>query len=109
MLEWPFVGRAGELADILAAFAAGRAVVVVAGAAGVGKTRLARMAVDRLVADGSRGEWVAATQSAASIPFAAVAHLLPAHEPVATGRLALMRSIAAAVAGRGGGRRPVIG
>ena len=109
MPEWPFVGRATELAGIVACFAAGRAAAVVSGMAGVGKTRLARAAVDRLVADGSHGEWVAATRSAASIPFGAVAHLLPAKQAAATGRLALMRSIADAVAGLGGDRRPVIG
>ena len=109
MPEWPFVGRTTELAEILAAFTAGRTAVVVSGAAGVGKTRLARAAVDRLAANGSRGEWVGATQSAASIPFGAVAHLLPPEQPAVTGRLALLRSIAATVAGWGGDRRPVIG
>ncbi|HYW23939.1 MAG TPA: AAA family ATPase [Terriglobales bacterium] len=108
MPEWPFVGRAAELGGVLASFSAGRPAIVVCGAVGVGKTRLARAAMDRLVADGSHAEWVAATQSAASIPLGAVAHLLPAGQPAATGLLALMRSIAATVAGWGGERRPVI-
>jgi DNA-binding CsgD family transcriptional regulator len=55
----------------------GRGCVVLAGASGVGKTRLAR----EVLAAGSSGEappqWVAATRSAATVALGAFAHLVP--------------------------------
>lgn len=66
----PFVGRAEELAVVRAAIDAGGCVV--AGAAGVGKSRLAAEAVD-----GGPVIRVLATQSAAAVPYGAFAHLLP--------------------------------
>ena len=65
-----FVGRAEELAFVRAALDAGGCVV--AGPAGIGKSRLAAEAVgERPVIR------VLATQSAAAIPYGAFAHLLP--------------------------------
>jgi DNA-binding CsgD family transcriptional regulator len=70
---WPLVGRVAELERIATAYRE-KAGVVLVGAAGVGKTRLAREAVqragDRLVA------WATGTRSAATIPLGALAHLL---------------------------------
>jgi DNA-binding CsgD family transcriptional regulator/tetratricopeptide (TPR) repeat protein/type II secretory pathway predicted ATPase ExeA len=54
----------------------GRAVVL-AGAPGVGKTRLARAALDLAAAEGRTTRWVAATRSARTVPLGAFAHLVP--------------------------------
>ncbi|RZI53882.1 MAG: helix-turn-helix transcriptional regulator [Pseudonocardia sp.] len=71
--DWPLTGRAEELSLITEAVAArGRGGgFVIAGAAGVGKTRLAREAIAVAAAGGMRTRWVVATQSARSIPLGA--------------------------------------
>jgi DNA-binding CsgD family transcriptional regulator/type II secretory pathway predicted ATPase ExeA len=52
--------------------------LVVSGPAGVGKTRLLRAAVDEAARRGAAtSRWVQASQAAASLPFGAVAHLVP--------------------------------
>jgi predicted ATPase len=67
------VGRQAELAqldDLLAGPAvAGRAVVVVSGEAGIGKSRLAREAAERARAKGMRVLWGRVVQSVAPIPY----------------------------------------
>ncbi|WP_285515147.1 LuxR C-terminal-related transcriptional regulator [Streptomyces sp. NBRC 14336] len=71
-LPWPFTGRDSEVELIRRSLAAGRHGIVVTGAAGSGKTRLA--------AEATRGgdcALVAGTPEARAIPFAAFAHLLP--------------------------------
>src|SRR5262249_56989660 len=74
---WPLVGRnedLGFVAELLKGHATG---VVVAGAAGVGKTRFAREVVAEAEARGFATVWSTATDAASSIPFGAMAHLLP--------------------------------
>jgi DNA-binding CsgD family transcriptional regulator len=123
-VPWPLVGRRSELAMLDDALLAGArpGCVVLAGAAGVGKTRLAREALARARAAGMATEWVAATRSAASIPFGAVSHLLPAapaggdgpaldrvaaaFEDLGAMLLAAEAATAAAAAHRAAGRRP---
>jgi len=78
MLEsWPLVGRQEELEFIQDALNKGGGGVVLAGAAGVGKTRLAQEALVQAEASGFPVYWTVATRSASSIPFGAMAHLLP--------------------------------
>ncbi len=73
--EWPLAGRTAEVVFVVDAISAGRGVVV-AGATGVGKTRLAREAVARLTAGGAlAAETVAATRASAAIPLGVFAHL----------------------------------
>ncbi|GAA1285970.1 LuxR family transcriptional regulator [Planotetraspora silvatica] len=72
---WPFAGRMAQLAAMGAAIRGGRGVVV-AGPAGVGKSRLAARAVSE--AAGFSVAAVRATEAAAELPFGAFAHLLPA-------------------------------
>ena len=74
--RWPLVGRDDELELATSALEACNCVVLT-GAAGVGKTRLAREVLARVATDHDRTEWVAATQSAATVPLGAVAHLVP--------------------------------
>jgi DNA-binding CsgD family transcriptional regulator len=108
-VSWPLVGRRAELEALGAVIGdAGVDGVVVAGAAGVGKTRLAREALAQLKAAGRDVEWVAATRAAASIPFGAVSHLLPAGERIGDDRLNTLRRAAALLAERGRGRPLVL-
>jgi hypothetical protein len=72
---WPFEGRAAQLAAIRSALSTGGAVV--AGPAGVGKSRLAAEAV----AGASDLVRVLATAAASDIPLGAMTHLLPPHPP----------------------------
>jgi DNA-binding CsgD family transcriptional regulator len=98
-MRWPLAGREAELGFLAETLAEGSAGgVVVTGAAGVGKTRLAH---ELAALAGSRGRevaWVRATRSAASIPLGAFAGLLPATVvPAGAGLLAHARE---ALAGR---------
>lgn len=76
--EWPLAGREDEIAAIEAGYRTlGVQGVVLTGARGVGKSRAAREAADRLQADGRRVAWVSARRGMRSIPFGAIAHLVP--------------------------------
>jgi DNA-binding CsgD family transcriptional regulator len=75
---WPLVGRDEELRFVAAALrsrTSGRGVVL-AGAAGVGKTRLAREALRRAAPQGSGTRWAYGTASARSTPLGAFEGLL---------------------------------
>lgn len=110
MQQWPFVGRGAELDQIRSSFAdPGAAGFVVVGDAGVGKTRLAREALDLFAADDSEVVWVAATRAAGSIPFGAVAHLMPDDWSPDGNRLSVLSVIAARVRAWSKRRRVVIG
>jgi DNA-binding CsgD family transcriptional regulator len=107
-VAWPLIGRDRELGDagrLLSDAAAGG--VVVSGAAGVGKTRLAAE-VGRVAAGrGCVVEWVRATRSAGAIPLGAFAPLLPATPAPVEGADVLARA-RGALADRAGGRRLVL-
>ncbi|WP_163701051.1 LuxR C-terminal-related transcriptional regulator [Mycolicibacterium agri] len=72
---WPLVGRDEELRFVSKAIAnpGGTGGLVLAGAAGVGKTRLAREALSVAQRQGRRCHWIAATASARSVPLGAFA------------------------------------
>jgi DNA-binding CsgD family transcriptional regulator len=109
-VTWPLVGRRAEvevLSAVLADTPAGG--VVLAGEAGVGKTRLAREALARAEAAGWEVEWLAATRAAASIPFGVVSHLLPPAERLGDDRLETLRRAAELLAERSGGRPLLVG
>jgi hypothetical protein len=75
---WPLVGREEELTAVKVAMDdASVSGVVLAGTAGVGKTRLAREAIALARAAGLTTRWAVATQAASAIPFGAFAQLLP--------------------------------
>jgi DNA-binding CsgD family transcriptional regulator len=73
---WPLVGRGDELGLALESLE-NRGGVVLAGASGVGKTRLAREVVAAASVDGARSQWVTGTRSAATVALGAFAHLVP--------------------------------
>jgi DNA-binding CsgD family transcriptional regulator len=78
-MGWPLAGREAELRSVAEALSEGSAGgVVIAGPAGVGKTRLAVEVAQLAAARGCTVAWVRATRSAASIPLGAFAPLLPA-------------------------------
>ncbi len=75
--QWPLVGRAADLATVVEQLDRDPpSAVVVAGPAGVGKSRLLREVADRVAGDGWHVHTVIGTRAAASIPFGAVAALL---------------------------------
>jgi DNA-binding NarL/FixJ family response regulator len=75
MQAWPLTGRAEELSVIAGALCADEpyAGVVIAGSAGVGKTRLAREAAAAAADRGWAVRWVAGTVAAQSVPLGALA------------------------------------
>jgi DNA-binding CsgD family transcriptional regulator len=91
--EWPLVGRQEELEFVWSSVAERSAGLVVAGAPGVGKTRLLREVLRRAEMAGRPTAWAQATQSARQIPFGAIANLLPA-ELAGSGRRNLLRAAA---------------
>jgi len=113
--QWPLVGRAGEL-RLLVGLLSRRDTsgLVLAGPAGVGKTRLALEGLLRAEKAGLPTARVSASRAAAELPFGAVAPLLPAEswpEAAAGGvldRADLLRRFGAALAERAGGRRLVL-
>ena len=109
-MAWPLVGRDRELAlagELLSDALTGGVVVV--GAPGVGKTRLAAE-VSRVAASRDCAvEWVRATRSAATIPLGAFAALVPAPPDSASeGGAELLSRARQALAERSGGRRLVL-
>jgi DNA-binding CsgD family transcriptional regulator len=107
-VRWPLIGRDHELAaagEALADAAAGG--VVVSGAAGVGKTRLAAEVARVAEARGCAVEWARATRSAATIPLGAFAPLLPA-DPAPGAAADVLARARLALAERAGGRRLVL-
>jgi DNA-binding CsgD family transcriptional regulator/tetratricopeptide (TPR) repeat protein len=109
--SWPLVGRGDELA--LAQESLRRhSCVVLAGASGVGKTRLAREVL-AANAGGATPQWVAATRSAATVALGAFAHLVPG-ESLAVGegqdrRAVIFDAIVRAIAHHSAQGRPVVG
>lgn len=81
LLPSPLVGRVEELSFLLGALSedSGHGLVL-AGAAGVGKTRLAREVLAVASARGRVTLWVSASSAAATIPFGALAPLFPEHD-----------------------------
>ncbi|HJY96760.1 MAG TPA: hypothetical protein VJ371_17545, partial [Streptosporangiaceae bacterium] len=99
--DWPLTGRSAELSMIEAALSAGTAGgIVLAGGPGVGRTRLAREAVLRAAETGRDTDWVAATRSAAVVPFGALWHLLAGAPRSGASPLELLRQTAARLTAR---------
>jgi DNA-binding CsgD family transcriptional regulator/tetratricopeptide (TPR) repeat protein/type II secretory pathway predicted ATPase ExeA len=107
--SWPLVGRGEELVLCDRMLADSGLGVVIAGAAGVGKTRLATEVLEAASREGCHVVRVAATEAARSIPFGAVAHLLPDALPSGAAQIDLLRVARAAVAASAAGRRIVVG
>lgn len=104
--ELPLIGRAEELAFISAAIA-DRGGVVVAGAAGVGKTRLAREVSS--VLDGWHVAWATAIRAASDLPLGGIAELGLGDEGLSFhGRLDLLSRLTEVLIERAGGRPTLV-
>ena len=107
--DWPLTGREDELSWILAAFTGGATGgVVIAGDAGVGKSRLAREAASKLAALGAVVERVFASRAAASIPLGAFGQMVVSGEGPERSRLRLFQATAASLRAKAGQRRLVV-
>jgi DNA-binding CsgD family transcriptional regulator len=111
--EWPLVGRGPELGLITKVVTSSRyRGLVVAGAAGVGKSRLASDALRLAEEQGCATARVTATRAGAHLPFGAVAPFLPAIDGGRAGevddRVDLLRRSAAALLQRAGTRRLIV-
>lgn len=113
--SWPLVGRTGELRLLAQLLSEPEARgIVLAGPAGVGKSRLAVECLRLAERMGLPTAEVCASRAAAGLPFGAVAPLLPVRgwpDPGPGGgldRADLLRRFADALSERGGGRRLVL-
>jgi DNA-binding CsgD family transcriptional regulator len=109
--EWPFLGRGEELAALVRMVSDPRARgVVLAGPAGVGKTRLAAECA-AATSDDCHIARAAGHLASAELPFGALTHLLPAvdhgEEAMRQDRSGLLRQFATALTDLAGQRRLV--
>jgi ATP/maltotriose-dependent transcriptional regulator MalT len=101
--EWPLIGRVAELEWIEDLLRRGVGGVVLAGPAGVGKTRLGAEALALAIRRGFVPIQVAATQATASLPFGAFAPLLP-DLAAGTDRTEVLRQVGRSIIASGGDR-----
>src|ERR1700692_2789442 len=77
-MRWPLIGRSEEMRAIQAAISASDVSgIVVYGAAGVGKSRIAREALSAAESQGCERRWVVGTSSARAIPLGAFTAWVP--------------------------------
>jgi DNA-binding CsgD family transcriptional regulator len=106
-LTWPLTGRSKEQRLIEAAiFASDLAGVVVCGAAGVGKSRIAREALSSAGSQGCEVRWIVGTSSARSIPLGALSSWA---ESAGDDNLELIRSAIASLTSSPTGKTVVLG
>ena len=105
-LKWPLTGRAEELRIIEAAITdPNSAGIVIRGAAGVGKSRMAREALTSAASKGGEVRWAVATSSARDLPLGAFAPWTPA----STDNLQLVRGVIESLTSAPGGTIAVVG
>jgi DNA-binding CsgD family transcriptional regulator len=102
-MGWPFVGRAAELERVTGLIRSGARAAILAGPAGVGKTRLGTECLAIANSEGFVPVRVAATQAAAGLPFGAFASFVPELAP-GSALVEVLRQVAHAVAERGQGK-----
>ena len=107
--RWPLVGRDGELGQIAAARAEpGCPGVVISGATGVGRSRLAREILALAEQAGDLTYWAQGTLSSATIPLGAFAAVIP-DEVRSDDPLELIRASTERVRARASGRDVCLG
>lgn len=111
-VDWPLVGREAELRELVGLVVHDRGSLVLAGPAGVGKTRLAAELCERCKRAGLAAVCVTGTSASASIPFGALAPLLPPVDRAMSGRVDakadLLRRTAATLVSTAAPRRLVL-
>jgi len=106
-LAWPLTGRAEELRSIGTAIADPvSAGIVVCGAAGVGKSRVAREALAVATSEGCVVRWVVGTTAGRSLPFGALSSWAA---PAGSNSLQLVRAVIEALSAAPGGAPVVVG
>jgi hypothetical protein len=106
LMRWPCTGRDAELQLVGDALSGGSAGgLVIAGPAGVGKTRLVAEASEHARRQGCAVEWVRASRSARSMPLGAFAGLLPATNRRLPEGVELLAHVRHVLAERAAGRR----
>lgn len=107
--EWPLVGREQELAFARRALADPEMCgLLLTGRAGAGKTRLARILLAELAEGGAKVHWVPGMSSASTIPFGALAHLLPGTADGTADRAHRLNQVAGHLSRTAEGRRLVL-
>jgi len=77
-MRWPLIGRSEEMGAIQAAVSASDVSgIVIYGAAGVGKSRIARDALSAAESHGCQGRWAVGTSSARAIPLGVLSAWVP--------------------------------
>ena len=108
--EWPLVGRRQELGFVERAIEdPDRRGVLLAGAPGVGKTRLAQEALRAAESRGWHVETIYAAEATSDVPFGSMAHLLSRSERASRPPADLMQEIAGNLVGRAADARIVLG
>jgi DNA-binding CsgD family transcriptional regulator len=106
-LTWPLTGRSKELRLIEAAiFDSDASGIVVCGAAGVGKSRIAREALSSAGSQGCEVRWIVGTSSARTIPLGALSSWA---EPAGNDSLDLIRGAIASLTSASPGKKVVLG
>lgn len=106
-LAWPLVGRSQEMGAIEAAISASDGCgIVVYGAAGVGKSRIAREALSAAERQGCDCRWVVGTSSGRAIPLGAFSAWAPSG---VTDTVALLRGVIESVTTASSGTTVVLG
>jgi DNA-binding CsgD family transcriptional regulator len=106
-LTWPLTGRSEELGSIAGAISdPDTSGILISGAAGVGKSRLAREALAAAEANGFETRWAVGSSSARDLPLAAFA---PWAGTVAADDLQLVRGVIETLTSAPNGKPVVVG
>lgn len=107
--RWPLVGRAQELEYVASMIEPPGHGVLLAGAPGVGKTRLAQEALEAARRRGWAVTGISATSATTGIPLGAVAHLVPRPAAAPSERASLIAQLVEGIVDGGSGGRIVVG